>query len=95
MHDVANLVSQDIASYFTKAYLEKTPNAVKMCAGCKKEFGTTIKVGKNNGVWTCTNAFKRDHACVYALCSSCISKQHLAHQGPCTKRARRAKQLDY
>lgn len=88
---LSQLVSQDNASWFKKEYLNNLRYPVRTCDECKQEFGTTLKVGTHSPVWTCNNAMKKDHACVYALCNGCFGMKLLTPGASDGKRRRKQK----
>jgi hypothetical protein len=71
-------------SYFTPEYLEKNEFAVRACATCKKNFGTTpsftttFAVTAKNTVLSCANASISENQCMHALCKLCHETQRLA-----------------
>lgn len=75
LHTLSQLVSQDNSSWFKKEYLDSLQYPIRSCAECMQEFGITLKVKTQSPVWTCTNAIKKDHVCVYAMCSDCFGKK--------------------
>ena len=80
----------DDKAYFTKKYLENTPQWPSSCAkeGCGKAFGQDYKVGICRPVYCCSNAKNKNHPCMHAYCKDCFEAWQTAAASSPRKRRR-------
>jgi hypothetical protein len=89
-YTMASLRLQDNNSYFSKAFLDKNPTAVRACAICATQFGSDkYKVSSKTPIYACPNAHNTQHKCDYALCFACHSKQNLVESNGRARSRRR------
>jgi hypothetical protein len=79
-HEDVSKFEEIIRAYFLPNYLEKNDFAVRACAHCKKNFGTTrssttFTASAKNSVHSCANARNSEDQCMHALCKLCYETQ--------------------
>jgi hypothetical protein len=87
----------DDKSYFSKKYLENTPQWPSTCAkeGCSRAFGHDYKVGISHPVYCCSNAKNKHHPCMHAYCKDCFEEWQTAAGNTPRKRRRPTRQEDF
>jgi hypothetical protein len=95
-HDEVSTFKVIEQGYFKPNYLKKHDFAVRACANCKKNFGTTpssttFAVTANKTVLGCANACNSKNRCMYALCKPCHETQMNKLPSSAVQRVRKRK----
>ena len=90
--DISSYLAQDNPAWFKESYYQRVPHPITNCAGCKKRFGTEIKVCSSASVHCCEHAIQSYLPCVHAFCNGCWYNLPWVVSAASTGRGRRGAQ---